>query len=876
MKHLLLLLVLGGCILPLSAKQDTISEKRIYNTGKVASSPVIDGILNDEAWKEAEWSSDFTQYLPRNGKKPTFETRFKIIYDEDNIYVGIEAFDPNPDSIVTRLSRRDDLEGDYVFIDIDSYHDLRTCFAFLLTAGGVKGDVLVSNNGNNEDETWDPIWWGEVSIGSNSWFAEIKIPFSQLRFDNSVDGIWGIDIGRSLYRKDEMSLWQHIPADSPGFVHQLGELHGMKGIRPRKQAEVVPFVTGGIKKYDPDSENPFMPGLDRITNAGVDAKFGITNYLTLDVSVNPDFGQVEADPSVVNLTAYESFFTEKRPLFIEGSNIYNFPLNYGSGGSGSQNIFYSRRIGRSPHYSPELNDGEYADIPEQTNILAAAKLSGKTRKGTSIGILESVTAEEFATIDNNGERSRVSVEPMTNYFVGRVVQDMNEGNSILGGIFTSTYRNIKEEHLSFLPVSSTTGGLDFQQYWGERGYNIKIVNYFSHITGTEEAITALQVSPAHLYQRPDAEYLDLDTTRTSLSGYGGNIQFSKSSGNLNILAGVVWKSPGLDVNDLGYFRIGDEIMDLTWFGYNFYEPFSIFRRIHLYIDQYSSWDFGGYLALVGIESGAYTRFTNFWSFEINSNINTDIRYNTYLRGGPSIIVPGGRTIYLSGSSDDRKKLIVEPSFSFQQSRYASKNYKNLGLEIEYKPFDAVNFSVEPEFFKSFNTLQYVRQLNTGDVNRYIFASIDQTVFSVSLRANLTLSPELTIQYWGQPFIATGSYSEFKYITNGLAENYENRFHQFTDDEITLSGSDNVYQVSETSGLDPYTFSNPDFHISEFLSNMVIRWEYRPGSYLYAVWSQSRGGFEPDPVFDFGYDLPAIWSIKPTNVFLLKLSYRLGR
>jgi hypothetical protein len=876
MKKTLLLLAVSAMCISLYARKDSIHETRIYDCQKVITSPDIDGLLDDEAWQLANWQGEFTQHMPYSGRKASFDTEFAICYDENYIYVAVKAYDPSPDSIVSRLTRRDEMDGDMIFVDFDSYHDLRTAFGFIVNPAGVKSDLVFA--GNTEDETWDPIWWVKTSITDFGWIAELKIPFSQLRFDNSGDGVWGLDVGRIIYRKEEVSMWQHIPAEAPGFIHLFGKLHGLKDVKPRKQAEVIPYTTAGLKKYVADPDNPFQPGLDGLFNVGVDAKFGVTNNLTLDVSVNPDFGQVEADPSEVNLTAYESFFEEKRPLFIEGKNIYNFPIRFGDGGGGSENLFYSRRIGRRPHYYPDLEDNEYARQPEQTNILAAAKLSGKTRKGTSIGILESVSTEEFATIDLEGDQRSVAVEPMTNYFVGRVVQDINEGNTIAGGMITSTLRNIKTDHLRFMPTSATTGGIDIQQYWGNKGYNVKMVNYFSHVSGSEEAITNLQESPARLYQRPGADYVTLDTTRTSLSGYGGNLQFWKTSGRFNMLAALVWKSPGLELNDVGYLRQSDELFQLIWMGYNWYEPFSIFRTLRVNIDQFMVWDFGGVLAVKGIEGGGMAQFKNFWSSHVRFDIIGEKRINSYLRGGPSMLLPGNINLRGEITTDSRKKLVFEPGFGFEIGFDNSSKSYEYSVEMEYKPINSLNLSLEPEYSKEKSTLQYVTQHCDGpDEDRYIFASIDQSVLSLSLRANLTLSPNLTFQFWGQPFFATGKYSKFKYISNPEADAFSNRYTEYTDTEISYDLDSETYTVLEDYGtMDPYTFDNPAFNIKEFLSNLVVRWEYQPGSVVYLVWSQSRDQYDNYGTFRFTHDLADMVKIKPTNVFLIKFSYRIGR
>lgn len=875
MKKFMMLLALSGVFITCLAKQDTIIQKKSYPVFRISGQPpLIDGSIDDPTWQSAEWQGDFIQHYPNGGTSPSFETRFAVAHDEDHIYVAIQAMDPYPDSIVSRLTRRDDIDGDFVLIDFDSYHDLRTCFAFLVSAGGIRADFIISDNGQSEDETWDATWWARTMITDKGWNAEMKIPFSQLRFDNTETGIWGLQVGRQIFRKDEVSFWQHLPQDAPGIVHLFGELHGMKGVVPRKQAEVVPYVTGGIETYEPDTENPFRDGRDPLLNAGMDAKIGVTNNLTLDLSVNPDFGQVEADPSEVNLTAYESFFEEKRPLFIEGKSIYNFPIRFGGN---FENLFYSRRIGRQPHHLPETSGSEYLDQPEQTSIIAAAKLSGKTKGGTSIGFLESVTAEEVAVIADGDSRREVVVEPVTNYFVGRVVQDINKGNTIIGGALTSTYRDIDQDHLQFLPSSATTGGIDFQQFWKDRDYYVKMMNYASHIRGSEESITRLQMSPAHLFQRPDADYLQLDTTRTSLSGFGGNLEFAKIGGRFNTIQAVTWKSPGLDLNDLGYFRMADEILMVNWFGYNWYEPFSIFRRLHISADYFQAWDFGGYKAINGTELQVHTQFKNFWSAMVFMDLNGEVRYNSLLRGGPSIKIPGEFSLMIGMETDERKKLVLEPGWHLSKGFEGSENSWEVSLEVEYRPVNSLNISLEPEFSRSNRILQYTSCQDVSETDRYIFASIDQTLLSMSIRLNLTLIPDLTIQYWGQPFIATGNYHDFKYIKDGLAGEFSDRYHKYTDTEIRLNENDNIYTINEQgTGLPEYTFSNPDFNVKEFLSNLVIRYEYRPGSVIYLVWSQTRDDFTTDSRFNMGSDITGIWKIKPTNVFLLKLSYRLGR
>ncbi len=503
MKKQLLIVAICGFFIPSYARQDTALTKKIYTAAVVADSPEIDGWINEETWEKVPWEGNFQMHEPYDDRPASQDTRFKVIIDQEYIYIAIRAFDTAPDSIVSRLTRRDDIDGDFVAVLFDSYHDLQTAFAFIASAAGSKLDFYMTNDGDSEDDTWNPIWWVETQIDDQGWTMEAKIPFSQLRFDRSGGGVWGMQVARSLFRTNETSFWQPISREAPGFVHLLGELHGLQNITPKKQAEITPYAVTSAEWYEAVPEDPFLSdGNDQNLNAGVDAKIGITNNFTLDLTVNPDFGQVEADPSQVNLTAFETFFEEQRPFFIEGKNIFNYPLAVHN----MDNLFYSRRIGRRPNHYPELDEGEYASVPRFTKILGAAKVTGKTKNGLSVGVMESITANEKAEIDNNGDRRMESVEPLTNYFATRVSKEFQKGNTILGGMVTSTNRFNDEKHLDYLHSSALSGGLDFKQYFADRSYVLSLSSYMSQVNGSEEALLRTQTSPVHYFQRPDAHY----------------------------------------------------------------------------------------------------------------------------------------------------------------------------------------------------------------------------------------------------------------------------------------------------------------------------------------------------------------------------------
>jgi len=455
--------------------QDVI-EKKIYNTKAANSPPVIDGLDKDECWNTVEWSGDFIQMQPEENKPPSQQTAFKILYDDNNLYVFIRAFDTEPDKISRIVSRRDYFTGDMVEINIDSYFDKQTAFSFSAMASGAKGDEAITQDGNYWDDSWNPVWFLETSVDDKGWCAEMKIPFNQLRFGKKDEQVWGIQLMRHIYRLEERSRWQFIPKGSPGMVHLFGELHGIRNIQPKRHLELLPYAVTQSERFKKEEGNPFLDGRSSGFSAGLDGKAGITNDLTLDFTINPDFGQVEADPSEVNLTAFETYFSERRPFFIEGKNIYNFSPNQTIVINKMQadNLFYSRRIGRYPHYYPQTSSDEYVDMPDATTILGSAKLSGKTKNGLAIGILESITADEKAIVDNSGERRKESVEPFTSYFAGRLKQDFNKGETTLGGMITAVNRDIKNPALSYLPTGAYTGGIDFQHYWKERIWYVAV------------------------------------------------------------------------------------------------------------------------------------------------------------------------------------------------------------------------------------------------------------------------------------------------------------------------------------------------------------------------------------------------------------------
>jgi hypothetical protein len=844
----------------------------------ITNPPVINGVLDDEAWQSGAWAGSFTQNQPYNGQPETQRTEFKILFDNDNLYVAIKSYDTSPDSIVNRLTRRDEADGDLVGIIIDSFHDLRTGFLFGVSSAGVKYDQMFTNDSGNGDSSWDPNWWVKTSINKEGWVAEMKIPFSQVRFEKSSGDVWGIDVARILYRKNEQTFWQHIPRDAPGLIHLFGELKGLEQIKPRKIFDVTPYGVAKTETFQAVPENPFQAtGKLSKLNGGIDAKIGVTNNMTMDLTINPDFGQVEADPSVVNLSAYETFFTEKRPFFIEGNNITNFGLGIGDGGVGNDNLFYSRRIGRQPQGYPNLNDGWYADIPTRTDILGAAKLTGKNKNGLSVGFVEAVTAQEKAEIDTIGGRKFATVEPLTNYFVGRIQKDINNGNTIIGGIFTSTNRELDADVTDIMHKAAFTGGIDFTQYFKKKNWMFNLNTAFSLVEGSKKAITNTQESSAHYFQRPDKNYALLDTNRTSLSGSGGRMEIEKLNGHWNFLGAVLWKTPGFEINDLGYMRTTDQVLSVLWAGYNQFDPKGIYKSFNLNSDFYSVNNFGGNWTGGGYEWNASINLKNFWSVWTGGSLNTSSLSTDMLRGGPMMKLPGSIYASLGFSTDNRKKLM----FSVYAS--GSKGFKNSSgnqyseLDITYKPTNYLVFTLSPSYNKSYSELQYVTQIDYNGSPRYIFGSINQKTISTSFRVNVNISPNLTFQYWGQPFVATGKYYDYKFISEPMASSYRDRFITYNSNQISFDTDH--YNIDENAdGKTDYTLEKNDFNVKQFLSNLVVRWEYSPGSTLFLVWSQTRSYNSDSGQMDFFNNIGDLFNKglnTPHNVFLIKFSYRFG-
>jgi len=648
-------------------------------------------------------------------------------------------------------------------------------------------------------------------------------------------------------------------------MYLFGELHGIKGLKKSQRIELLPYTLGELKTFKKEPENPFAnKGYRPFGNIGLDAKIGVGSNFTVDLTVNPDFGQVESDPSVMNLTAFETFYEEKRPFFLEGKTIFNFEMDDAS-------LFYSRRIGHSPSYSPSLLNKEYIKAPDNTTILSAAKFSGKTAKGLSIGVLQSFTANEKTTINSTAGDRNVSVEPFTNYAVTRVQQDFNGSNTLFGGIFTSTNRFIKDSHLNFLNRGAYTGGLDLLHQWKDKEYFLEAKVIGSDIQGKVDAIRDLQLSSAHYYQRPDATHLRYDSTLTNLSGYGGKIKIGKGSKGLwRYSTELGWRSPGLDLNDIGYMQTADLIHQENELSYFVNKPVSIFRTYTIGLEQSNNWDFNGtYLASeAGLNISA--DFTNKWGISNQLEYRTEALDNRILRGGNAMLVPFNWSEMFSIRTDQSKKVNLD--FHTMVSISGEKSYKSteIGGGISIRPVNILKVAMNAFYSTAVDKLQYVDTKEYNSKNRYILGQIDQQTLGLTFRIDYNITPELSIQYYGSPYATVGNYKGFKVVSDNPRDSeYKNRFVLIQNP--VLAGDD--YQIDENNdGNMDYSIRNPNFNFNQFRSNLVFRWEYKPGSQVFVVWSNERTDWLNPGNAPLHSAAGRLSDASPNNIFLIKFNY----
>lgn len=855
----------------------------------------LDGRFDEAAWAAADVAKDFVQRQPQVGQPSSERTEVRVLYDESAVYVAARMFDPHPDSMQAPLARRDQAvaNSEWFNVVLDSYHDRRTAFRFGVNPAGLRRDVYHFDDGN-EDSSWDAVWEVATAVDSAGWTAEFRIPLSQLRFNPPAAGAeqtWGVQFFRYISRRDEWSHWAPWLPTYAGFVSRFGELRDIRGLRAPRRLELMPYSSARLDRQPARDGDPFYSANDAGGSVGVDVKMGVTSGLTLTGTVNPDFGQVELDPAVVNLTAFETQFSERRPFFVEGADVFRFGQLQNFNGYGSPQFFYSRRVGRAPQRRVFASgDAPFVDEPEQSTILAAAKLSGRTAGGWTVGFMDAVTQREEARfVDGDGARHSTPVEPMTNYFIGRLRRDLNGGATTVGGMLTGVNRDLGDAELDpLLRGSAYVGGVDFEHSWARRLWTVSGYVSASRVAGSADAIARTQRAAAHYYQRPDADYLQVDPERTGLTGTAAALSVRRS-GDWDMSVQLRDVSPGFEMNDMGFANRSDFRSLATFLGRRVTKPTRLLRQYSAAVFTTHAWNHGGDATYADLGLGLNGTFHNLWNAGLNLSYEPETRDDRLTRGGPLAASPASWGVNGHVSSDPRKRL------SFSANGYAGGDRaggsdRNAGFNLNLRPNPSMQVSVGPSLSMSRVPDQYLfAQADASATDtygaRYVFGRLEQTTFSMNTRLDWTFTPTLSLQLFAQPFVAAGDFREFREFTTPG----ESEYAVYGQDRGTVcaftAGGARTYAIHPTQTVacpaaagdaeGMLRVNDPDFNVRSLRGNAVLRWEYRPGSALFFVWQQERSGFEALGGFNAGRDVGRLFREPARNVFLVKATYWIG-
>jgi hypothetical protein len=803
--------------------------------------PALDGRLDDAVWAAAPVLSDFVQKQPVEGGVPTERTEVRFVYDDAALYVGLRMF-KNPGSVIQApVGRRDDGgKAEHIWISLDTYQDRRTAYSFGITASGTRMDWYHPTDDENDlDMSFDPVWQAETQRDSLGWTAEMRIPFSQLRFNAAAVQTWGLNVDRWNPATQEDVFWIPVPAQVTAWASRMGTLSGIEGIRPSRRAELLPYVaSSGTFTADPGAGNPFDDGSDFTARVGADFKMGVGPNLTLEGTVNPDFGQVEADPAQVNLSAYEAYFDERRPFFIEGRQLL--------AGRGPE-YFYSRRIGSIPDRSLAVLSpgGDFQEWPRNTTILGAAKLTGRLTSGTSLGALAAVTDDASAQGYDVATREfgRIAVAPRTGYGVVRAQQEFGAHQSTAGFLLTGVSRDMDDDSplAELLHRDALAGGGDWNLRFKGGEYAVSGFAGFSYVSGDSLALRRTQRSSAHYFQRPDASHVEY-RSRESLGGYTGELSVRRASGRhwLWTLLGS-GRSPGFEINDAGFAGRADEAFGYANLRYRETRPGSVFRNYDIGLSSENTWNFGGTRTFSAVRTDMRFTWKNFWTTTVIGWVDLRSTSDSYTRGGPLAGTPQGWRFTLLSGMPGSWRTRASAQFSIgggEEGAHYILGYTSFST----RPGPRWQFSVEPLWRRMTDPRQYVGSLSGGPEatygRRYTFASVDQTIFSAATRLSYLFTPDLSLQLYVEPFAANGRYESFGQLRapgalalDGLGEG---RLVSEDGEHFYLTGADE----DEDGQIDRALIAQ-DFNIRSFRSNAVLRWEWRPGSTMFVVWQRDR-------------------------------------
>ena len=864
------------------------------------SGPVsIDGVLDESVWTEASSVPEFLQTLPLERAPVSERTDVRLAYDDAAIYVGAVLDDRFP--VTTRLARRDAPlnDSDLFLVLFDSFHDHETAYRFWTNPSGVKGDAIVTANSTGSgDSSWDPVWDLATQVTRSGWTVEMRIPFSQLRFSPDERQVWGMQLERNINRNQENATFPFTPLLERAGVSRYAHLDGLVGVEPGRRLEILPYVVGRseyVQLESPpgvDFANPYRSGSDHFMDTGLDLKYRITSNLTLDATVNPDFGQVELDPSVINLTAFETRYAERRPFFVEGADIFVFGEGgpRGSSGSGPE-LVYSRRIGRAPRGGLPPSEAVFSDIPTATTIAAAGKVTGRVADGWSLGILEAVTAREVGAYTDGDRVARdVTVEPAANYFVGRLRRQIRGGQTRFGIITSAVHRDVSGQMLtSGLHTSAYATGIDFAHESQDRAWLITSLLSGSYVTGGVDAITRTQRSSTRYYQRPDADHVYVDPTATSLGGFYAMGYVGKEAGNFRTRNGFAFVSPGYEVNDLGFHSNADRILMDLHYQYISPERGRFLRSWTAILGGPNGiWNSSGERMFANINNIGRVEFLNYWSVSARVMYALWSNDDRLTRGGPMARSPAELSGSFSVNSDTRRAVVVTANHGWGSDDGGGRTRSvRLGLGARFR--ETLQIDVGPSYSWSHSPAQYVAQIADAEAKttygtRYVFAGIDRTTLSLETRVNLTFSPTLSLQLYVEPFISTGDYGALKELRAPRTFDFLVYGEDAGTVELELDGGYSVDPDGDGAAAG-FRLADRDFSYRSLLGNAVFRWEWRPGSTLFFVWQQRRvnsisghGPAEARPWvgdFELGRDAGDMFEVAPDNIFMIKVNYWLN-
>jgi hypothetical protein len=835
------------------------------NAVRLTGPVTVDGRLDEAAWQGPPAATRLLQSDPVEGAAATESTWVWIAWDDEALYVAARMFDACPDSMIAQLVRRDvSTPSDRFMVFVDPFRDKRSGYYFAVNVAGVLYDGTLFNDGWDES-SWDGVWEGRAQRGPDAWTCEIRVPFSQLRFRRGAEQVWGINFARRLGRRNEADYLVYPPKQASGFVSRFPELHGIRNGHHAPSLELLPYVTGKADYLAHAPGDPFNDGSRYTPGLGVDLRRSVGNSLTLNATVNPDFGQVEVDPAVVNLSDVETYFSEKRPFFTENARVFGFgnegASDYWGFNWSEPTFFYTRRVGRAPQGRLPY-DADFGDPSLATHILGAAKLTGKLRPDLNFGTMHAVTRRETGDYERDGLRSTMELEPLTYYGVARALNERPGGYNGLGAMTTLVQRRFDgDESEAVLNEQSLMAGLDGWHFL-DRGKKWVLSGYaaLSRVAGTRERMLAVQQGPLHYLQRPDATHLGVDSSATSLTGYVGRLWLNKQQGDFfsNSAVGVI--SPGFDVNDMGYQARADVVNAHSGAGYKWVKPNAWRKYAHVLAAGWGGWDFGGNLTSAGLYTSSHVNLANDYEIDASASFSPATVRNRLTRGGPRMLSRPGAGLDWTLATDARRPRVYTLSLGGGTTPATNSFSSYVGVAVEWKPVPNLSVQLGPEVDRNVDDAQYVATVAaSGDVPadfggcHYVFARLDQTTVLANVRLNVSFTPSLSLQTYLQPLISAGRYTDFKELARARSYDF-------------------IHYASPAEA--PGAPGDPSFNFKSLRGNAVLRWEYRPGSVLYLVWTQERTDFEPDGELRFRPSTRRLLDAEANDVFMVKATYYL--